>query len=188
MLDKNTVIKVTNRDNSSIGYSVPDLGIRRVYQPGETKEVTYEEIQKLSYIPGGQYLIDNLFLIDNPAAVSEIIGDVEPEYYYSEKEIKELLLNGSIDQLHDCLTFAPAGVVEIVKSLAVSLKINDIAKRALIAEKTGFNVNAAIMINEASEKEEEVVVNQRKATPIKAAAADSEKPQRRVIIAQKKSE
>ena len=36
-----------------VGYYVPDLGIRRQFMPKETKEITFEELQKLSYLEGG---------------------------------------------------------------------------------------------------------------------------------------
>ena len=104
MLDKSTVIKVTNRDAGSVGYTVPDLRIERQYQKGETKEVTMEELRKLSYLPGGDYIIRNCLQIDNSDAVSELLGDVEPEYYYTEAEVRELLVgSGTLAQLlHRC--------------------------------------------------------------------------------------
>ena len=51
MLNKNTKIKVKNRNNGSVGYTLPDMNnLRRKFYPGEQKEVTFEELQKLSYI------------------------------------------------------------------------------------------------------------------------------------------
>ena len=58
-MDKNTIVKVTNRDNGKVGYYVPDLGIRRQFMPKETKEITFEELQKLSYLEGGNQLLQN---------------------------------------------------------------------------------------------------------------------------------
>ena len=57
MLDGKTLVKVTNRDNGVVGYSVPDLNnLHRNFQPGEKqKEVTVEEIRN-SYLPGGIFL------------------------------------------------------------------------------------------------------------------------------------
>ena len=43
-------------------------------------------------------------------------------------------------------------LIEKVKSLAVELKINDLAKRQYILEKTGFNVTNAIIVNEETNK------------------------------------
>ena len=66
-MDRSTRIKVLNRDNGSVVYSIPEMnGLRRVYQSGETKEVTFEELQKLSYIPGGKELLaESLVILDN---------------------------------------------------------------------------------------------------------------------------
>lgn len=156
MLDKNTMVKVTNRDNGSVGYTIPDLGnLRRDFQSGETKEVSVEELRKLSYIPGGQSLLENYLIIHNAEAVAELLGDVEPEYHYTEEDVRELLLTGSLDALRDCLDFAPEGTVNLVKKLAVDLKLNDINKRMVILEMTGFNVNSAIMVNEETADENE---------------------------------
>ena len=107
MLDKNTLVKITNRYDGMAGYEVADLGINRLFMAGETKEVTMEEIRKLSYSIGGITLLKDFFVLDNPEAVAEILGTVEPEYFYTEVEIKELLTKGTLDQLKDCLDFAP---------------------------------------------------------------------------------
>ena len=75
MIDKTTLIKVRNRDNGTVGYTIPDLGnLHRNFQVGETKEVTMEELRKLSYIPGGMYLLQNCFIIENKEAVAELLG------------------------------------------------------------------------------------------------------------------
>ena len=37
-MNKNTAIKVLNRDNGAVVYSIPEMnGLRRVFQSGETK-------------------------------------------------------------------------------------------------------------------------------------------------------
>ena len=91
MLDKNTLIKVTNRDNGSIGYSIPDLGnLQRRFESGETKEVSMEELRKLSYTIGGSVILKEYLLIHNKEAVEELLGTVEPEYYYGEEDVKNL--------------------------------------------------------------------------------------------------
>lgn len=154
MLDKNTLVKITNRYDGRVGYSIPDLGnLHRGFAPNETKEVTMEELRKLSYIPGGEQMLEKYFVLDNEDAIAELIAGVEPEYYYTEEDVKNLLLTGSLDELKDCLDFAPAGVVELVKKLAVDLKINDISKRKAIKEITGFNVDMAIYVNEETSEE-----------------------------------
>lgn len=155
MLDKNTIIKVTNRSNGSTGYTIPDLGnLHRTFQGGETKELTMEELRKLSYIPGGMFLLRHNLVLDNQDAIVELLSEVEPEYYYTEEDIKTLLTTGTLAQFEDCLDFAPEGTINLVKKLSVDLELNDVAKRKALLEKTGFNVTTAI---EANQMEEEVV-------------------------------
>lgn len=157
MLNKNTKIKVKNRNNGSVGYTIPDMhNLYRKFYANETKEVTYEELQKLSYLPGGMYILQNyLIILDNDEARDTILGQVELEYNYTEEDVKNLLLNGSLDELLDCLDFAPVGVIELVKTLAVELEINDLSKRNAITNKTGFNINKAIEIKQVSKEEDE---------------------------------
>lgn len=151
-MEKTTPIKVLNRDSCSVLYSIPEMnGLRRVFQVGETKEITFEELEKLSYIPGGDVLLrDSLVILDHPEVVKELLGTVEQEYSYTQEDIKNLMLNGSLDEFLDCLDFAPEGVKDLIKSLAVSLPLNDVAKREAIYEKLGFNVDNAIRINRES--------------------------------------
>lgn len=154
MLEKNTLIKVTNRDNGRVGYMIPDLGnLVREFESGETKEITMEELRKLSYLQGGKSILKKYLVLDNKEAVRELISDVEPEYYYTEKEIKYLLLHGTLDQLRDCLDFAPIGTINLLQEMAVKLRLNDIAKRNIILEMTGFNVTKAIEINDETSED-----------------------------------
>ena len=171
MINDNEIIKVTNRNNGTTGYSIADLGnLRRIFAPGETKKIPMEELRKLSYIPGGETILREYLVIDNKEALNELLnGGIEPEYFYTEDEVKTLLLTGSLDQLMDCLDFAPGGVIDLVKKYAVELKINDIQKRQAILNKTGFNVTSAIEINEETlEGEEEKITTGRRTAPVVA--------------------
>ena len=54
MKNGNDLVKVQNRDNGSVGYTIPDLNnLHRTYQPNETKNITMDELRKLSYVPSG---------------------------------------------------------------------------------------------------------------------------------------
>lgn len=155
MLEDKTIITVINRNNGSTGYSIPEMnGLKRKFAPGETKKITMDELRKLSYQPGGDYMLKNYLIMFNEEAVTELIGEVEPEYYYTNEDIENLLIKGTLDQLDDCLTFAPVGVVEMVKSIAVKIKLNDMDKRELIFEKTGFSPDNAIKNNKYAEDAE----------------------------------
>jgi hypothetical protein len=157
-MDKNTLIKVTNRENASVIYSIPEMnGLRRVFGYGETKQVTFEELEKLSYIPGGMELLkESLAIIDNDEAIRLLLGKVEPEYFYTKEDIKNLMVNGSLDEFLDCLDFAPEGVKDLIQQLAVELPLNDVTKRKAIYDKLHFDVDSALRIRqEAAETVEE---------------------------------
>lgn len=177
MIDKNTIIQVTNRSYGVVGYSVSDLGIKRSYQPNETKEVTFEEMLKLSYSTGGKKLIEKYLVMENDEAVKNILGNVEPEYFYTAEDVKKLLLEGDLDQLEDCLNFADTGVIDLVKKTATDLEINDVRKRELIRKKTGYDVNNAIAINHMVKEEfsQEEKPTRRKTSTVASTAAPSRK-------------
>ena len=173
-MDKKTLVSVRNRNNGNTGYSIPDRGIWRNFTPGETKQIELEELQQLQYQPGGDYTLRNLLVIENEEALEALNMDVEPEYNYTEDDIRKLLLDGTVDQVKDFLDFAPEGAIEIAKDIAVKEEIPDVRKRDAISEATGFNINNAINLNHAlaDDDEEEKVENKRQRRaeiPIKAA-------------------
>ena len=156
-IENKEIIKVTNRFNGSIGYTIRDLNnLSRVFAPGETKEITMEELRKLSWETGGRTLINDYLIIQDEDALQEILGNPEPEYYYTEEDVRDLLENQSLDALKDCLDFAPRGTVDLVKKIAVELPLNDVAKRKAILDMTGFNVTSAVEINEETREEQPV--------------------------------
>lgn len=141
-----------NRSAGAVVYNVPDLGVRREFQPGETKKVTKAEIEALANTPGGMDLINNYLIVEEP--VREELGmEVEPEYDYTEKEIVELIKTGDMDHWEDMLNFAPSGVIDLVKALSVSVPLVDMNKAQLLKEKTGFDAITAIANERAVEQD-----------------------------------
>jgi hypothetical protein len=181
MVNKDTLIKVINKDNGIVGYTVPDLGVHRNFYPGETKEVTYEELEKLSFIPGGMVILKELLEITDREATKQLFSkEPEPEYHYTKDDVKQLLLTGTLDQFLDCLDFAPEVIKDMIKDMAVDLPLNDIAKRQAIQEKLGFDVTRAIEIKntkfdggDEDNSEEYGRINKRRTAPIKEAIAPS---------------
>lgn len=174
MLEKDTLVKVTNRVKGTVGYTIPDLGnLHRNFQANETKEVTMDELRKLSYLPGGEVILRDCLIINNDEAVQELLGTVEPEYNYTETQIRELLTTGTLDQFLDALDFAPKGVIDLIKDLAVSTELNDVAKREALLKKTGFNVTKAIENNRYTQEEEVPQNTQRRSVPLKTDHEDA---------------
>lgn len=185
-MDKNTMIPVINRHSGTVVYEVPDNygGLVRRFSAGETKEISFGELEQLSWTQGGAELLKSYLVLKNEEAVKLLLGEVEPEYYYSEADIKNLLLAGSIDQLLDCLEFANDGGIEILKSLAVEYEVPDTRKRQVIFEKTGFDINKAIenkryMMESGDGSDSNTQTKQRRAAPITQEEKVEEKPVRR---------
>ena len=144
---KETFITVINKYDGTVGYDVPDLGIHRDFYPKEKKEISYQELEKLSYVPGGETILrEYLEITDNEVASKILHFEPQPEYYYSTEDIINLMKNGSLDQFLDCLDYAPEVVKDTIKDIAVNLPLNDVAKREAIMKKLGFNVTKAIEV------------------------------------------
>jgi hypothetical protein len=45
----NDFCNVKNRSASIVVYAIPEDGIRRSFAPGETKKISYQELEKLTY-------------------------------------------------------------------------------------------------------------------------------------------
>ena len=157
-MDSNNKIAVKNRSNSIVVYSIPEMNIRREYAPGETKRVMKEEIEALSYRSGGMNLMQRFLQIEQEM-LDEISVAVEPDYWLDDEGVKKLLLTGSLDEFLDCLDFAPSGVIDLVKKYAISLPLNDVAKREALLKKTKFDVDA-ILRNQKLAKEDEPNIEQ----------------------------
>lgn len=185
MLNANTMCKVKNRSSAKVAYTVQYNGnkIHQSYNPGEVKNVPYEELRQLSYQHGGPDLIYNYLQIGNNAEILNSFNlQPEPEYFLNENQIKNLLLNGSLDEFLDCLDFAPMGVIDLIKKYAVDLPLNDYNKRRAIQEVLGFDVDAAIKNDKLSK--EDTKTNEtptRRVTEKKEVEEAPATPQRRVI-------
>ncbi len=142
MSEKMVIIK--NRSFNTVGYSIPEDKIQRTFAPNEEKKITFSELEKLSFQPGGTFLIANYLQVKTAEAIEELGMHVEPEYNMSAEDVKKLMLEGSLDAFLDCLDFAPEGVIQIIKDLAVNLPLNDVAKRKAIKDKTNYDVDRAI--------------------------------------------
>ena len=184
------LVSVTNRDSGHVGYSIPERGIHRAFAARETKQLPLEELQQLQWVPGGEYILKHLLIINDRDALSALNMEVEPEYFYTEEDIKKLLSpEGTLDQLRDFLDYSPEGGKELIKKLAVEMELPDTRKRKIISEATGFNIDNAINVNailNAEDSQSEAVEpakNQRRAAPIKEDAAPTRRttPQYKVV-------
>lgn len=188
MIKDDTLINVRNRNNGTTGYTLADGAKEtRLWAENEVKKITFAELKRVSYLPGGAELLRDYLVIEDPAAIEALnVGiDIQeqPEYLYTENEIRDLLFNGSLDELKDFLDFSPDGGIEIAKQIAVNEELPDMRKRKIISEATGFNINTAIEINDMmkdnSIAEDAAPKKQRRVAKETEAAPTPEKPTRR---------
>ena len=113
MILDNDKIEVINRTGGTVAYTIDELHLKRRFLQNESKQIEMGELRKLSWTPGGKVLLEQCLVIKNDNAIKELLGSVEPEYNYTEAEVKNLLINGSLDELKDAIDFAPAGVIDL---------------------------------------------------------------------------
>ena len=155
MITEDTIYNVKNRSSSTVVYKIPETNLRREFAPGETKRISFGELEKLTYQTGGRTLLEQFLQIMDEDVTSDLNVKREVEYDMSEAQVRDLLLNGSLDAFLDALDFAPIGVVDLIKVLAVKLPLTDLNKRRALLEKTGFDVDKAIQHIEEEYQEQE---------------------------------
>ena len=175
-MDATRKVKVWNRNSANSVYYIDEMRMLREFAPagkhGDVLLIPISELQALSYVQGGHTMLTEHLLIKEQE-VCEFLGiPVEPEYYYGVEEVKTLLSEGTIEQLMDCLEFAPAGVKDLLVKYAVDDKVDSYEKRELISKAMGVNITARIKNNELSEtepggEEDRTSNSERRATPIK---------------------
>lgn len=172
MIKDDELISVRNRNRGTTGYTL-DNNFHRKFNVNETKKIPFSELKALQVLPGGDVILRECLVVENKEALELLNMEVEPEYFYNEEQIRDILLNGSIDAFADFLDFAPEGAIEIAKDIAVKEELPDTRKREMISNKTGFNINNAIMINRIMEED---------------SPAEKEAPKQRRVKAEEKKE
>ena len=160
MITSDTMYNVKNRSSSVVVYRIPETNLRREFQPGETKKIPFGELEKLTYQPGGHTLLEEFLQIVDEAVTNNLNVHREVEYDMSETQIRDLLTHGSLDAFLDALDFAPIGVIDLIKTMSVSLPLEDYNKRKALLEKTGFDVDKAVANLQAEKAEEKTAATE----------------------------
>ena len=158
MAKKNVVYSVKNVSAGVVIYKIPEINIRREFMAGETKSgISFEELEKLTYQAGGRELLANYLQIVDKKVLQDLGVTTEPEYFYTEEKIMNIMKNGTLDEFLDLLDFAPIGRLDLIKKFAVSLPLTDTVKIEHILKKTGFDVSKAIRMDKADKVVEQTV-------------------------------
>jgi hypothetical protein len=150
--------RVKNRGASTVVYKIPEDGIRREFKPGQTLSISSEELEKLTYQPGGTLILSQFLQILDLEGIQKANIKTEPEYHMSEAEIAALIKSGSLDAFLDALDFAPIGVIDLIKKMSIDIPMVDIQKRKALKEKTGFDVEAALKHQEEDREDDQKTI------------------------------
>ena len=153
-----TMYRVKNRGASTVVYKIADKGIRREFKPGQIMQISSEELEELTFQPGGTMILSQFLQILDLDGIQAARIKTEPEYHYSEQDIAKLITSGSLDAFLDCLDFAPIGVIDLIKKMSISIPMVDIQKRKALKEKTGFDVEAALKHNEEDKEDDQKTI------------------------------
>ena len=166
------ICNVKNRSGSHVVYSIPEIGVRRSFAPGEVKKITFEELEKLTYQAGGMEILSRFLQIQDDKVISSFGMRVEPEYHMNEQQVAQLIAHGSLDEFLDALDFAPDGVIDLIKRMSISLPLTDYNKMKALKDKTGLDVEAALK-NIRAEKEEEKTIDDSNTAPQRRVKKDA---------------
>ena len=139
-----TMYRVKNRGASTVVYKIADKGIRRDFKPGQIMQISSEELEELTFQPGGTVILSQFLQILDLDGIQAARIKTEPEYHMSEADVAKLITSGSLDAFLDALDFAPIGVIDLIKKLSVDIPLMDMEKRKALKAKTGFDVDAAL--------------------------------------------
>lgn len=144
-MDASTKVKVTNRSTGKVYYAVPEMNIRREFNPNEPKMISAGEIAAVCQQTGGRTLFYHYLLIENDEVFHEAVNvKEEPEYWLTADMIPTWLTSCSLDEFIDALKYAPEGVKDLIKKQAVESKLPDMNKREAIKDILNFDVSFAI--------------------------------------------
>ncbi len=153
-----TMYRVKNRGASTVVYKIADKGIRREFKPGQIMNISSEELEELTFQPGGTLILSQFLQILDLEGIQAVRIKTEPEYHMDEAAVAQLITSGSLDAFLDCLDFAPIGVIDLVKKLSISIPMVDIQKRKALKEKTGFDVEAALKHQEEDREDTQTTI------------------------------
>lgn len=142
-------IRVYNRSNSTVFYKDEDTNRTRTWEPSTIgkesyKDLDFEEIERVVNTRGGKILFEEYLLIKDKKVCEELDLTCPKEYFYDVDEVKRILESGTDFEVVDMIENGPEGIKDIIKQVAIEMKLDSSRKRKIIKDRLGFDVNFAI--------------------------------------------
>lgn len=183
----NNKIEVESKYKGYLSAKESNTNIRRVFPHiGFKMMLDRESIKNIAYSPGGREILQNYLIIRDKDLIDELALELEPEDTFNEQDIKELLLNGTYEQLEDALRYGSEGTRQLIKDCAINIKLFDNNKVKLISNFLNINLNTILDFSENSEENDKVDNNtKRERQPFipssQRSSVDEPKQRRRVV-------
>jgi hypothetical protein len=142
----NLDVRVWSIGSGQVVYQLTDPPVNRVWRPGELKIIPFHELYQLKNTPGGYNLLFHRLQIRDNKVREALELPLDPEYLYTEEDAKNLVLNGSNEQILDALEFGPTGLASMIKHNAV-LYVNSIEKMNFFNRVFSMNIQEIREIN-----------------------------------------
>lgn len=142
-------VRVYNRSNSTVFYKDEETNKLRVWDPvfngiESYKDLDIEEIQRALNDYGTKLLYEDYLVIKDKEICKELELDCPLEYFYGVDEIRKILENGSDFDLVDLIKNSNEGIKDMIKQIAVEIKLDSSRKRDIIKQHMNFDINFAI--------------------------------------------
>lgn len=142
---------VANKSTGRVGYSIPELHVRREFMPREVKKnVSVAELEMLSQRPGGKNILLNYLQVQDAEVINYLLNNTPPvEYWLTREKLPEWMNSCSLAEFQDALDFAPEGTKDLIKEFAVALPLTDTNKLQAIKDQLGYDATKAIELAHA---------------------------------------
>lgn len=140
------MVEVINTSSGSVGY-VPEMSTvsKKWERQGATKKVKLGELRDVVGTAGGYVLFEeNILLIRDPEVREELGLPELDDYVLTDKEIKKLLKEKSLDDLEEVVQNCTDDMLDTITNTAINEEISDLNKLQLIEDYTGVDVVEAI--------------------------------------------
>lgn len=142
-------IRVYNRSNSTVFYRDEETNKLRTWNPimngVETyKDLTLEEIQRVLNDYGTRILFEEYLLIKDVEVCKQLELDCPKEYFYDAEKIKSILETGTDFDLVELIQNANEGIKDMIKQIAVEIKLDSSRKREIIKQRMNFDINFVV--------------------------------------------
>ena len=144
------IIPIQNLTASPVSYIIPETNNARHFAGQQLRnDITAGELRSLYATRGGRVLLEDYLSIKDKELAKEFnisMDSFEHEYSWTQQDVDNVLLTGSLDALKDALEFGPEGIRQLIVDRAVELHVPDNNKLAAIYEFTGRDVGNMIRL------------------------------------------